>query len=37
MWGEEKTKQYLRNAGFSKVETKKLSHDFQNNWYVVMK
>jgi 2-polyprenyl-3-methyl-5-hydroxy-6-metoxy-1,4-benzoquinol methylase len=37
MWGEEKTKEYLRNAGFTNVETKKLSHDFQNNWYVVTK
>lgn len=37
MWGEEKTKEYLKNAGFSHVETKKLSHDIQNNWYVVMK
>ncbi len=37
MWGEEKTKEYLNNAGFSNVVTKKLSHDIQNNWYVVMK
>jgi hypothetical protein len=37
MWGEEKTKEYLKNAGFAHVETKKLSHDFQNNWYVVTK
>lgn len=35
MWGEEKTHEYLRTAGFSSVETNKLSHDIQNNWYVV--
>jgi 2-polyprenyl-3-methyl-5-hydroxy-6-metoxy-1,4-benzoquinol methylase len=35
MWGEEKTIEYLRAAGFSSIETKKLAHDIQNNWYVV--
>lgn len=37
MWGEEKTLEYLRKAGFSKVETHQLPHDIQNNWYVVRK
>jgi 2-polyprenyl-3-methyl-5-hydroxy-6-metoxy-1,4-benzoquinol methylase len=37
MWGEEKTREYLRKAGFRSVETKQLSHDIQNNWYVVRK
>jgi len=37
MWGEETTKEYLRNAGFTTVRTNKLSHDIQNNWYVVTK
>ena len=37
MWGEELTKEYLKNAGFSTVETNKLAHDIQNNWYVVKK
>jgi len=37
MWGEEKTLEYLKNAGFKNVKTNKLSHDIQNNWYVVMK
>lgn len=37
MWGEETTKEYLRNAGFTTVKTNKLSHDIQNNWYVVTK
>lgn len=35
MWGEEKTLEYLHRAGFTSVETKKLAHDVQNNWYVV--
>jgi 2-polyprenyl-3-methyl-5-hydroxy-6-metoxy-1,4-benzoquinol methylase len=37
MWGEEKTHEYLRNAGFRSVETTQLAHDIQNNWYVVRK
>jgi 2-polyprenyl-3-methyl-5-hydroxy-6-metoxy-1,4-benzoquinol methylase len=35
MWGEEKTREYLRAAGFTAVVTHKLTHDIQNNWYVV--
>ncbi len=37
MWGEEKTREYLQKAGFRSVETKKLAHDIQNNWYLVRK
>jgi hypothetical protein len=37
MWGEEKTKEYLAKAGFRTVQTNKLSHDIQNNWYVIKK
>jgi 2-polyprenyl-3-methyl-5-hydroxy-6-metoxy-1,4-benzoquinol methylase len=37
MWGEEKTREYLQNAGFRSVETRRLAHDVQNNWYVVRK
>jgi 2-polyprenyl-3-methyl-5-hydroxy-6-metoxy-1,4-benzoquinol methylase len=37
MWGEEKTKNYLLQAGFTAVLTQKLAHDIQNNWYVVQK
>ena len=37
MWGEEKTREYLENAGFKSIETHGLSHDIQNNWYVVRK
>jgi ubiquinone/menaquinone biosynthesis C-methylase UbiE len=37
MWGEEKTREYLRRAGFRSIETHQLAHDIQNNWYVVRK
>jgi ubiquinone/menaquinone biosynthesis C-methylase UbiE len=37
MWGEEKTRAYLQNAGFRSIETHRLPHDIQNNWYVVRK
>jgi ubiquinone/menaquinone biosynthesis C-methylase UbiE len=37
MWGEEKTREYLQNAGFRSIETHQLAHDFANNWYVVTK
>jgi len=37
MWGEEKTREYLERAGFRSVETHRLAHDIQNNWYVVRK
>jgi ubiquinone/menaquinone biosynthesis C-methylase UbiE len=37
MWGEEMTKEYLKKAGFTSIETNKLAHDIQNNWYVVKK
>jgi 2-polyprenyl-3-methyl-5-hydroxy-6-metoxy-1,4-benzoquinol methylase len=37
MWGEEKTREYLDRAGFRSVKTHELSHDIQNNWYVVKK
>jgi 2-polyprenyl-3-methyl-5-hydroxy-6-metoxy-1,4-benzoquinol methylase len=37
MWGEEMTRDYLKEAGFTSVATNKLAHDIQNNWYVVMK
>ena len=35
MWGEEKTREYLELAGFTSIKTHELSHDIQNNWYVV--
>ena len=37
MWGEEKTHDYLQRAGFHSIETHRLPHDIQNNWYVVRK
>jgi len=37
MWGEEKTLEYLKKAGFNSVKTHKLTHDIQNNWYVIRK
>ena len=37
MWGEEKTREYLQEAGFRSIETNQLAHDIQNNWYVVRK
>lgn len=37
MWGEAKTIEYLKEAGFDSVKTNKLAHDIQNNWYVVRK
>jgi len=37
MWGEEKTRDYLQQAGFRSIETKQLAHDISNNWYVVRK
>jgi ubiquinone/menaquinone biosynthesis C-methylase UbiE len=37
MWGEEKTREYLKRAGFRSVEKHELAHDIQNNWYVVRK
>ena len=37
MWGEEKAREYLENAGFESIETNRLAHDIQNNWYIVRK
>jgi hypothetical protein len=37
MWGEEKTHEYLKQVGFRSIETHRLDHDVQNNWYVVKK
>jgi 2-polyprenyl-3-methyl-5-hydroxy-6-metoxy-1,4-benzoquinol methylase len=37
MWGEEKTREYLKGAGFQSIEKHELPHDIQNNWYVVRK
>ena len=37
MWGEEKTRDYLTRAGFRSIVKRELTHDIQNNWYVVRK
>lgn len=37
MWGEEKTREYLEQAGFTSVVKHELPHDLQNNWYVIWK
>lgn len=37
MWGEKRTREYLEKAGFRSVQTHRLDHDIQNNWYVVKK
>ena len=37
MWGEEKAKEMLKEAGFKNIEVRRLSHDFQNNFYINMK
>jgi ubiquinone/menaquinone biosynthesis C-methylase UbiE len=37
MWGEEKARDYLEQAGFASVQKNELAHDIQNNWYVVRK
>ncbi len=37
MWGEEKAREMLREAGFNRVEVSRLSHDFQNSYYICRK
>lgn len=37
MWGREKAQEMLRAAGFNRVEIHNLSHDIQNDYYVVGK
>jgi 2-polyprenyl-3-methyl-5-hydroxy-6-metoxy-1,4-benzoquinol methylase len=37
MWGEEKARDMLREAGFNRVEVRQLSHDFQNSYYICTK
>jgi 2-polyprenyl-3-methyl-5-hydroxy-6-metoxy-1,4-benzoquinol methylase len=34
MWGEEKAREMLNDAGFKNVQVKRLPHDFQNNFYI---
>jgi 2-polyprenyl-3-methyl-5-hydroxy-6-metoxy-1,4-benzoquinol methylase len=37
MWGEEKARQMLREAGFTNVEVERLPHDFANSYFIVTK
>jgi SAM-dependent methyltransferase len=37
MWGEEKAREMLREAGFNSVEVRQLPHDFQNSYYICTK
>ncbi len=37
MWGEEKAREMLRDAGFTRVDVKQLPHDFQNNYFIATK
>ncbi len=37
MWGEEKAKEMLKEAGFKEVEIEQLPHDFQNYYYIATK
>ena len=37
MWGEEKAREMLRDAGFTQVEVKQLPHDFQNSYFIATK
>ena len=37
MWGEERAREMLHQAGFTKVEVKKLPHDIFNNYYILTK
>jgi SAM-dependent methyltransferase len=37
MWGQEKAREMLAEAGFTRVEMKQLPHDIQNYYYVATK
>jgi 2-polyprenyl-3-methyl-5-hydroxy-6-metoxy-1,4-benzoquinol methylase len=37
MWGEEKAREMLEDAGFTKVEVEQLPHDFMNSYYIARK
>lgn len=37
MWGREKALQLLADAGFTRVDIKRLAHDFQNDYYILRK
>lgn len=37
MWGEEKAREMLEEAGFKKVEVTQLPHELMNSYYIVTK
>ncbi|HVF29160.1 MAG TPA: hypothetical protein VM943_13020 [Pyrinomonadaceae bacterium] len=37
MWGEEKAREMLADAGFARVEVKQLPHDIMNYFYIATK
>lgn len=37
MWGQEKARELLTEAGFRQIEIHQLEHDFQNDYYVIRK
>ncbi|MGB3633285.1 MAG: class I SAM-dependent methyltransferase [Rubrobacteraceae bacterium] len=37
MWGEEKAREMLFEAGFANVEVEQLPHDFTNNYFIIRK
>ncbi len=37
MWGQEKALEMLAAAGFNQIDIKQLDHDFQSNYYIVLK
>lgn len=37
MWGQEKAKELLTEAGFGNIQIHQLDHDFQNDYYIIQK
>jgi len=37
MWGQEKARELLSEAGFRDIEIHQAAHDFQNDYYVIRK
>lgn len=37
MWGREKAREMLNEAGFKNIEIKNFEHDFQNDYYIIRK
>jgi Zn-dependent membrane protease YugP len=37
MWGEQKARQMLADAGFTQVDVKRIESDLSNNYYIATK